>query len=75
MTPTTASTDSKCDIEDGVVHNEKLVISPVVSPWHNVEGEKSWRADGPEEPTDVVGKDSDPPDGGYGWVVVALVSW
>ena len=70
MTPTTVRTDSKYDIEDDVVHKETLKISLDVSPEQNREGEKRWIRDGPEEPTEVVAKDSCPPDGGYGWVVV-----
>ena len=72
MTPTSASTNTKYDIEDGGVPKEKLKISLVVSPGQNWEGEKR-SGDGPEEPTEVVVKDLDPPDGGYGWVVVAYI--
>ena len=73
MTPTTASTNGdnvKCEIEDGVVPNKTLVIA---SPTPGGDDEKSWSGDGPGEPSDVVVKDLGPPDGGYGWVVVAYL--
>ena len=67
-TPTTASTNSKYDFEDGVIPKETLITN--LSPKQNGEGEKGWSEHGPEEPTEVVAKDSGPPDGGYGWIVV-----
>lgn len=76
MTPTTASTNSdssKYDIEDGVVLNETLVISPINSLENRRGDEKIWNRDGPDEPTEVIVRDPGPLDGGYGWVVVAYV--
>jgi hypothetical protein len=76
MTLTSASTINeiiKYDIDDIVVSNQTLVISSVTLPQEDREDEKSWSGTGPEEPMEVVIKDSDPPDGGYGWIVVAYL--
>ena len=32
---------------------------------------KQWKENSPDEPTATVATDLGPPDGGYGWVVVA----
>lgn len=65
--------DGNCDGEDGVVANEVLVGEAVVPSGDGVEvivkSEKG--GEGIEETGDVVVKDTGPPDGGYGWVVVA----
>ena len=50
------------DIEDGVAANEKLVISPVPSRQGDTLQEKAGVV--------VVGEETGPPDGGYGWIVV-----
>ena len=64
--------DGNCDGEDGVVANEVVVGEAVVPSGDGVEvivkSEKG--GEGIEENGDVV-KDTGPPDGGYGWVVVA----
>jgi hypothetical protein len=57
------------ELDDGVVANETMVIEPCPE---FVSGEMELKLEaGPEDPTEVVEKDSGPPDGGYGWVVVA----
>lgn len=53
--------------DDGVVANETLVISPVPSRQGDTIQEKAGAV--------VVGKETGPPDGGYGWVVVVYVPW
>lgn len=76
MSPNTESTNSTRDglkdgeIDDGVVANETLVITPVPSLQNGgVVVEK-----GTEGPTEMSMKDPGPPDGGYGWIVVMYVS-
>jgi hypothetical protein len=67
---TSTSTGSelmKGDVDDGVVANETLVIDPV--PSIGIKGVEKI----PEGPTDGSAKDTGPPDGGYGWVVVMYV--
>jgi hypothetical protein len=76
MTPTTASTDSasyKYDIDDSILSNEKMVTSLVTPTIPGIHDAKIWSGDGPAEPTEVVVRNSGPPDGGYGWVVVAYL--
>jgi hypothetical protein len=68
-TSISTSTEAKLDTDDGVVPNETLVIDPVPSLVQGGE-EKTWSGDPPAGPTEVVLKDPDPVDGGYGWVVV-----
>jgi len=54
------------ETDDVVVANETLIISPVPS--------RQGKPDMKEQSTSsVVGKDSGPPDGGYGWIVVMYV--
>jgi hypothetical protein len=72
MSPNTESTLSTRDgmkdgdIDDGVVANETLIITPVPSIQNvGVVVEK-----GTGGPTDMSMKDPGPPDGGYGWIVV-----
>jgi hypothetical protein len=76
MSPNTESTSTgseemKGDGDDGVVANETLVISPVPSIAARISGEKG---PGAECPIDSSGKDTGPPDGGYGWVVVMYIT-
>jgi len=71
-----AKYDVNCDADDGVVANEPLVIDPIVPSDGGLEvivekGVKKIGEEGDEEPIEVVVKDTGPPDGGYGWVVVA----
>ena len=76
MSPNTETTSTstgselmKGDDDDGVVANETLVINPVPSIVSGISGVEKI----PEGPTDESGKDTGPPDGGYGWVVVMYV--
>jgi hypothetical protein len=77
MSPTLDSTVSETvteELDDGVVANETMVIDPC--PEFAGSGEMELKLEaGPDDPTEVVEKDSGPPDGGYGWVVVAYVPW
>ena len=75
MSPTPETTGSGVtdDTDDGVVANETMVIEPCPE---FVSGEMELKLEaGPDDPTEVVEKDSGPPDGGYGWVVVAYAPW
>ena len=51
---------------DGIVPNEPLVITPVPE----LQAEKIVEKIIPEGPTGEPLKDTGPPDGGYGWIVV-----
>lgn len=63
---TTSEGPKSEETEDGVVANETLVISPVPSRQSDIAvQEKAGSV--------VVGKETGPPDGGYGWVVVMYV--
>ena len=76
MTQTTKISSSnvgKYDMDNGLVPNESLVVSRIDSKGQGDEAEKECIAYGPEEPTAAIVKDLDPPDGGYGWVVVAYL--
>jgi hypothetical protein len=74
MTPTPESTISetvKGEFDDGVVANETMVIEPCPE-FAGIDGCKIEKLEaGPDEPTEDVEKGTGPPDGGYGWVVVA----
>jgi hypothetical protein len=58
------------EIDDGVVPNETLIVSPVISGVERTKLED--RGDGPIAEKEAE-KDLGPPDGGYGWVVVGYV--
>jgi len=77
MSPTSESSVSETVTEepdDGVVANETMVIEPC--PQFAGSGELELKLEaGPEHPTEDVEKDKGPPDGGYGWVVVAYAPW
>ena len=62
---TTSEGPKSDEMEDGVVANETLVISPVPSRQGGIVEEKTCAVD--------VRKETGPPDGGYGWVVVMYV--
>ena len=58
----------KLEVDDEVVPDETLVAEPNVSVPPPVE--KLGNGDPSGEPTVIVMKESCPPDGGYGWIVV-----
>lgn len=72
MPDTTSSmtSDARSMEDDGVVPNETLIVSPMISA---ATAPEKWPANGPD-PRGVVEKDAGPPDGGYGWVVVGYGS-
>lgn len=60
---------TKLDVDKEVGLDETLLTDLVVSGLPPEE--KPWKGNSPDEPTATVAKDMGPPDGGYGWVVVA----